>query len=143
MSVSKSKSHWWSPGERLAESSYFRQHSQKWTSLTRRRAPPESADETTETAGDTASIRPTYKVYWTKGIVAESEQPVPQELWSMAEYHTLDDALGWARQINRTVGVCWLISCPSGPTMTRSKIEEILRKREATLAIRPRARAVR
>jgi len=143
MPVSNSKSHWWAPAERLAENSYFRQRSQKWQSLTRRRAPPASVDETTRTEGDIASARPTYKVYWTKGVIAENDLPVPKELWSMAEYHGLDDALGWARQINRTVGVCWLISCPSGPTMTRSEIEEVLRKREATLSLRPRARAVR
>ena len=41
MPVSRNKSYWWSPAERLAENSYFRQRAQGWQAVAT--APPKRA----------------------------------------------------------------------------------------------------
>lgn len=138
MPVSRNKSYWWSPAERLAENSYFRQRAQGWQAVARPPEPPATPAATSKPDGKTTTVRATYKVYWTKGQAAENAPPAPKDQWSLSEYHSLDEALGWARQVNRMLGVTWLISCPTGPTMTKVEIEEILRKREAALTLRPR-----
>jgi hypothetical protein len=145
-SWSKSKSHWWATDARLSESSYFRQLSQQWRGLVRERPNKSSLSALASqiNKGDKpSSVRPLYRVYWTKGAVTEAEFLDDKSQSKSAEYYDLNDALGWARHINKSVGIAWLIACPSGTSLTRSEIEEIVRKREAELSQRPLPRPVR
>ncbi|MCC6777468.1 MAG: hypothetical protein IT537_12690 [Hyphomicrobiales bacterium] len=143
---SKQKTHWWTTDARLSETSYFRHLSQQWRGLVRERPRPSSLATLAGqivTADKGPSARTLYRVYWTKGEVTEAEFLDNRNQSKSAEYYDLNDALGWARHINKSVGIAWLIACPSGTSLTRAEIEEIVRKRESELAQRPLPRPVR
>jgi hypothetical protein len=137
-------SFWWASDVRLSDVSYFRQLSQQWRTVAQNRkgasgSQPATADKI---GSREAALRMAYLVYWTKADITEAEFMANGDQAQSAEFRSLDDALGWARHVNRIIGISWLIACPSGASLARAEIEEIVRKREADFAERPLARAV-
>lgn len=137
--------YWWAREARLSEVSYFRQLAQRWRTFagglgTHLRPVAAMAGHTSK--GDNgAAVRMTNTVYWTRGGVTESEFLANKARLQPAAYHELDDALGWARNVNKNGGIAWLIACHDGTNLARSEIEKIVRKRGKELAGRPRKRA--
>src|SRR5712691_1571878 len=139
--------YWWAREVRLAELSYFRQLAQRWRTFAEGRGSPLRPIAATAShawKGDKgAAMRGTNTVYWTRGGVTESEFLANKTNLQPAEHHELDDALGWARNVNKNGGIAWLIACHDGTNLTRSEIEKIVRKRGRELAGRPKKRATR
>jgi hypothetical protein len=78
-----------------------------------------------------------YKIYWTDRIVPEAEFLANKSTLIEKMYSELDDALAFARDVNRGGGIAWVIEGNSG-RLSRREIEEAITKRSRQLVGRPK-----
>jgi len=78
-----------------------------------------------------------YKIYWTDTVVPESEFLANKGRLIERVYAELDDALAFARDVNESGGIAWIIEDNSS-RLSRREIEEKLQKRVRQLVGRPK-----
>ena len=78
-----------------------------------------------------------YKIYWTDTIVPEAEFLANKSTVVEKAYSKLDDALAFARDVNESGGIAWVIESNDG-RLSRREIEEAIKKRARRLVGRPK-----
>jgi hypothetical protein len=78
-----------------------------------------------------------YKIYWTDTIIPEAEFLANKSTLIEKVYPELDDALAFARDVDESGGIAWVIEGNSG-RLSRREIEEAIKRRSRHLVGRPK-----